>query len=218
MTDYAIFRTGGKQYRVSPGTVLDVEKLPVQPGDQIELDDVLAVSRDGDLLLGQPTVTGARVVAQVQAQTRDRKIIVFKYKRKVRYRRKKGHRQSYTRLTVREFLLEGEEAALWEETEAIVLEPDLPIEEDGAEEQLVAEAEAQGEEEGEAEEAQVEEPVVQIEGVEEPAAEGAAEEGPVDDGEAPPAPRRRRTRKPRAKKADAEGDDATQTDEKEGES
>ena len=107
--DYAVFRTGGKQYRVRPRDVIDVEKLPVDPGALVEMGDVLAISRDGNLQIGQPVVAGARVVAQVQAQTRDQKIIVFKYKRKVRYRRKRGHRQSYTRLAIRELLLEGEE-------------------------------------------------------------------------------------------------------------
>ena len=107
--DYAVFRTGGKQYRVRPRDVIDVEKLPVDPGALVEMGDVLAISRDGNLQIGQPLVAGARVVAQVQAQTRDQKIIVFKYKRKVRYRRKRGHRQSYTRLAIRELLLEGEE-------------------------------------------------------------------------------------------------------------
>ena len=110
--DYAIFRTGGKQYRVSPRDVIDVEKLPVDPGSRIELDNVLAISRDGHLQLGRPLVAGAKVVAEVTEQTRDRKIIVFKYKRKTRYRRKNGHRQHYTRLAIRELLLEGEEAGV----------------------------------------------------------------------------------------------------------
>ena len=110
--DYAIFRTGGKQYRVSPRDVIDVEKLPVDAGSRIELDNVLAISRDGHLQLGRPLVAGAKVVAEVTEQTRDRKIIVFKYKRKTRYRRKKGHRQQYTRLAIRELLLEGEEAGV----------------------------------------------------------------------------------------------------------
>ncbi len=120
--DYAIFRTGGKQYRVRPRDVIDVEKLAVEPGSQVEMGDVLAISRDGNLQVGRPVVAGARVVAQVEAQTRDRKIIVFKYKRKVRYRRKKGHRQSYTRLAIRELLLEGEEP------NTLVAEPETVLE------------------------------------------------------------------------------------------
>ena len=136
--DYAIFRTGGKQYRVRPRDVIDVEKMPVDPGALIEMGEVLAISRDGDLQLGRPLVAGARVVAQVQAQTRDRKIIVFKYKRKVRYRRKRGHRQAYTRLAIRELLLEGEEPAELaddlQETAVAVLDDEEFDEEDSLEE------------------------------------------------------------------------------------
>ena len=98
--DYAIFKTGGKQYRVKPGDVLDVEKLPLAVESLAEFDDVLAVGEDGEVTFGAPRVAGARVLATVQAHYRDRKIVVFKYKRKTRYRRKKGHRQTYTRLLV----------------------------------------------------------------------------------------------------------------------
>ena len=100
--DYAIFKTGGKQYRVSPGDVLDVEKLPLEVGSVAEFDQVLAVSNDGELDVGAPTVSGARVLAQVQSHYKDRKIIVFKYKAKTRYRRKRGHRQNYTRLLIQD--------------------------------------------------------------------------------------------------------------------
>ncbi len=100
--DYAIFKTGGKQYRVSPGDVLDVEKLPLEIGSTTEFDQVLAVSNDGLLEIGAPILTGAKVVAQVQSHYKDRKIIVFKYKRKTRYRRKLGHRQNYTRLVIQD--------------------------------------------------------------------------------------------------------------------
>lgn len=100
--DYAIFRTGGKQYRVKPGDVLDVEKLPLAVESVAEFEDVLAVSEDGEVTFGSPRVPGARVLAMVQDHYRDRKILVFKYKRKTRYRRKKGHRQSYTRLVIQD--------------------------------------------------------------------------------------------------------------------
>ncbi len=105
--DYAIFKTGGKQYRVKPGDVLDVEKLPLDVGSVAEFDQVLAVSDDGELNVGTPTVSGAKVVAEVQSQYKDRKIIVFKYKRKTRYRRKKGHRQNYTRLLIQDIQAGG---------------------------------------------------------------------------------------------------------------
>ncbi len=100
--DYAIIKTGGKQYRVSPGDVLDVEKLPLEVGSVAEFDQVLAVSNDGQLDVGAPTVSGARVLAQVQSHYKDRKIMVFKYKAKTRYRRKRGHRQNYTRLLIQD--------------------------------------------------------------------------------------------------------------------
>ncbi len=105
--DYAIFKTGGKQYRVSQGDVLDVEKLPLAEGATAEFDEVLAVSEDGAVNIGTPTVAGARVVAQVQSQYKDKKILVFKYKAKTRYRRKKGHRQNYTRLVIQDIQTGG---------------------------------------------------------------------------------------------------------------
>ena len=100
--DYAVFKTGGKQYRVRPGDTLDVEKLPVPVGSVAEFDNVLAVSDEGEVTFGSPYVPGACVLAQVKSHYRDRKLIVFKYKAKTRYRRKKSHRQSYTRLTIEE--------------------------------------------------------------------------------------------------------------------
>ena len=162
--DYAIFRTGGKQYRVTTRDVIDVDKLPVDAGVYVEMTDVLAISRDGDLRVGRPLVAGARVVAEVEAQTRDRKIIVFKYKRKVRYRRKRGHRQPYTRLAIRELLLEGEEAGIVAEApEAAVAV--LDVDEDTA---LM--------EEPEAEEPETDEPEADEPDVEEADAEEAQEE------------------------------------------
>jgi large subunit ribosomal protein L21 len=100
--DYAIFRTGGKQYRVKPGDVLDVEKLPLDVGAVAEFGEVLAVSDGGQVTFGAPQVAGARVVAQVQDQRRNKKLIVFKYKSKTRYRRMRGHRQSFTRVLIQD--------------------------------------------------------------------------------------------------------------------
>jgi len=79
---------------------VDVEKLAVEPGSEIELSDVVAVSKDGKVSLGQPVVEGAKVIAQVHEHNKDKKIRVFKYKRKTRYRKTTGHRQSHTRLQV----------------------------------------------------------------------------------------------------------------------
>ncbi len=97
---YAVVQTGGKQYRVAVGDTLEVEKLDAEPGSQVTLDRVLLVSTDGGVRIGTPVVEGARVVATVDDQTKGEKIVVFKYKPKKRYRRKQGHRQRYTRLTI----------------------------------------------------------------------------------------------------------------------
>lgn len=97
---YAVLTTGGKQYRVSEGDVLFVEKLNAEVDSTVELTEVLAVSKDGELKVGAPTVEGAKVVAKVLAQGKAKKVIVFKYKRKKDYRRKNGHRQPYTKLVI----------------------------------------------------------------------------------------------------------------------
>ena len=102
--DYAVFKTGGKQYRVQAGDTLDVEMLPIDVDSLAEFGEVLAVSRDGELTVGSPTVPGAMVRAQVKSHYKDRKVIVYKYKAKTRYRRKRGHRQSYTRLVIQDIL------------------------------------------------------------------------------------------------------------------
>ena len=101
MAPYAIVQTGGRQYRVQPGTVLDVEKLEAEVGARVDLP-VLLLSDDDQLLVGTPHVEGARVVAEVQDQFRGPKIIIFKYKAKTRYRVKTGHRQSVTQLSIKE--------------------------------------------------------------------------------------------------------------------
>ena len=105
--DYAILKTGGKQYRVSLGDIIDVDRLPVESGAEVELDKIFALSENGQVTLGQPLIEGAKVIAQVQAQARDKKIRVFKYKRKTRYRRTIGHRQAYTRLQIVDVIREG---------------------------------------------------------------------------------------------------------------
>jgi large subunit ribosomal protein L21 len=97
---YAIVQTGGKQYRVQPGDTIRVESLPSADGTTVELNEVLMVSKDGDVNLGTPTVEGAKVIAEVMGSGRGKKVVVFKYKAKTRYRRKNGHRQSYTELRV----------------------------------------------------------------------------------------------------------------------
>ena len=97
---YAGVETGGKQIRVREGDVVEVEKCAGEAGEEITFDRVLCVAGDGVLLPGNPTVPGAVVVARVMAQTRGHKVIVFRYKAKVNYRRKTGHRQDLTRVRI----------------------------------------------------------------------------------------------------------------------
>ena len=101
---YAIVATGGKQYRVEPGQRLEVDKLGAEPGSQVDLGEVLLVADGENVTVGQPTIAGARVVAEVLGDTKGKKVIVFKYKSKVRYRRKTGHRQNYSRVVVRDIV------------------------------------------------------------------------------------------------------------------
>lgn len=97
---FAIIETGGKQYRVSEGDVLFIEKLPVQEGETYEVNKIMAVEKDGQLQVGTPTLEGAKVVLKAEKHGKGKKIIVFKYKSKKNYRRKKGHRQPFTRVVV----------------------------------------------------------------------------------------------------------------------
>lgn len=100
MTTYAIVNTGGKQYRVQPGDTIRVESLSGDQGDLVELDDVRMVSDEGEVTLGSPTIAGAKVTAEILGRGKAKKIIIFKYKAKTRYRRKNGHRQQYTELRI----------------------------------------------------------------------------------------------------------------------
>ncbi|KYH28543.1 MULTISPECIES: 50S ribosomal protein L21 [Clostridium] len=97
---YAIIQTGGKQYRVQEGDVLFVEKLNAEVDTNVELTEVIAVNKDGNLVVGTPIVDGAKVVAKVLKQGKARKVVVFKYKPKKDSRKKKGHRQPYTKLQI----------------------------------------------------------------------------------------------------------------------
>ena len=97
---YAVLTTGGKQYRVQEGDVLFVEKLNAEVDSTVELTEVLAVAKDGEIKVGASVVEGAKVVAKVLAQGKAKKVVVFKYKRKKDYRRKNGHRQPYTKIVI----------------------------------------------------------------------------------------------------------------------
>ena len=98
--DYAIVKTGGKQYRVRSGDVIRVESLPGYRGDVVELTDVLLVSLDDTIHVGSPTIPGATVVTELVDKGKGKKVIVFKFKAKTRYHRKNGHRQLYIDLKV----------------------------------------------------------------------------------------------------------------------
>jgi large subunit ribosomal protein L21 len=102
---FAIVETGGKQYNVHQGSVLRVEKIDATEGDELVLDKVLAVDVDGKLQIGTPYVSGAQVKAKVLRQGKGKKILVFKYKPKKNYRRRKGHRQLFTELMIQEISL-----------------------------------------------------------------------------------------------------------------
>lgn len=97
---YAVIKTGGKQYRVHPGEVIRVEKLPGNVGDDITFSDVLMVGGETGAEVGFPIVAGAKVSGKIIEQARSRKVIVFKHKKRKGYRLKKGHRQHYTAVAI----------------------------------------------------------------------------------------------------------------------
>jgi large subunit ribosomal protein L21 len=129
---FAVVETGGKQYKVSPGQTVEVEKLPAEPGDTVELGRVLLISTDDETLVGAPLVDDAKVVARVSPVRRGPKIIVFRYKSKARYRRKTGHRQDYSVLTIEDIwangssLLPAKEEAETEEAETAAVVEEKP--------------------------------------------------------------------------------------------
>ena len=96
----AVIATGGKQYRVSPGQVITVEKVPGDKGSPVEFTDVILVNRDGEMLTGTPSLQGARVRAEVVRQARRRKVMVVKFRRRKNYRRHRGHRQQVTMVRI----------------------------------------------------------------------------------------------------------------------
>ena len=104
---FAVIRTGGKQYRVAPNDIIEIEKIAGKPGDIVELSDVILLGGDGGPKTGSPTIAGALVAAEVIEQRRADKIVVFKKKRRKNYRRTKGHRQALTALRITEILTDG---------------------------------------------------------------------------------------------------------------
>ena len=101
---YAIIESGGKQYRVEPGAVIALERIPGDVGSQLELSRVLLVSDGTTVKVGQPTLSGAKVISEIVAHTRGEKIDVFKFKKRKKYRRKTGHRQELTRVRIAEIV------------------------------------------------------------------------------------------------------------------
>ena len=97
---YAVFKTGGKQYRASEGDRLRVEKLDAEVGDSVEFDQILLVGEGSDIKVGAPLVDGSKIAAKVTAQGRGKKIDVVKFKRRKNYKRQHGHRQHYTEVEI----------------------------------------------------------------------------------------------------------------------
>lgn len=121
---YAIVETGGKQLRVEPGRFYDVEKLEVELDAGLTLESVLLVRHDDGVEVGKPTVAGATVRTRVLAQVRGKKILVYKMRPKKNYRRRKGHRQNYTRLMVEAIEWNGQTFAVNEAVAAIADTPE----------------------------------------------------------------------------------------------
>ena len=99
---YAIIRTGGKQYQVSPGELLRVEKIEGNVGDSVSIEDVLLVAEGESIKIGQPVVSGAKVTARIVEQGKAKKILVYKKKRRKGFEKKNGHRQPFTALEIKE--------------------------------------------------------------------------------------------------------------------
>jgi large subunit ribosomal protein L21 len=139
---YAIVETGGKQYRVKPGDTIAIERIAGEPGEVLDLGRVLLVSGNGGSAarVGSPGVDGAIVRAEVVEHARGEKIIVFRYKSKVRYRRKTGHRQALTRLRITDIVVDGHSSVTTAEAPVAVATP--PAQAPITEAPLAAEAEA----------------------------------------------------------------------------
>lgn len=101
---YAILRTGGKQYKVSEGDFVKVESLVGEKGTEITLGDVLMINKDGKSEIGKPVIENAKIVARIVDHDKDRKIIVYKYKKRKGFERRQGHRQHYTRIMIKQIV------------------------------------------------------------------------------------------------------------------
>ena len=110
-TTYAVIRTGGKQYRVSPGDIIHVEKLPGEKGDAVTLSEVLMLHEGAEVHIGTPRLTDVAVTGKILRQYRGRKVIVFKHRRRKNSRKKQGHRQEYTLLQILDITRQATEDA-----------------------------------------------------------------------------------------------------------
>jgi large subunit ribosomal protein L21 len=99
---YAVIQTGGKQYKVSPGDMVRVEKLDAKPGDTVEINDVYMVADGDKVSVGKPTLASAKVTAEVVGESRGEKLIIFKHRRRKGFRKTTGHRQDFTTIKVKE--------------------------------------------------------------------------------------------------------------------
>ena len=108
---YAVVQTGGKQYRISEGDVICVEKLNAEAGSEVSLDEVLVIGSEEGLKIGKPFVEGACIKAEVVENGKGKKVVIYKYKAKKDSHKKQGHRQPYTKLQIKEIAFEGKKAA-----------------------------------------------------------------------------------------------------------
>jgi large subunit ribosomal protein L21 len=123
---FAVIKSGGRQYKVSVGERLEVNRLPVEPGEQVTFDEVLLIGDANTTMVGTPLVENAFVLATADAQARGKKVIVFKYKPKKRYRHRRGHRQEITVLTIDDIVANGKSLITGEAPKA----KQAPVEED----------------------------------------------------------------------------------------
>jgi len=134
---YAVIRTGGKQYRVAPDDVIEIERLGAKAGDQVEFREVLMIAGEGALSFGAPLIAGATVAGEVTALTRGPKLVIFKKKRRKHFRRKNGHRQDLMEVRITEILTDGRKPArsagqMPEEARVAVQEPATAAEQEPA--------------------------------------------------------------------------------------
>jgi large subunit ribosomal protein L21 len=121
---YAVIKTGGKQYRVAADDKIQIEKLAGNPGDRVQFTDVLMVANGGSVEIGAPFLAGATVVGEIASQDRGPHVIIFKKRRRKHYRRRNGHRQDLTSVTIREILTGGAKPAVQAEAAPAAAEPE----------------------------------------------------------------------------------------------